>query len=119
MPQICYDLRFPVWCRNNLDYDLLVYCANWPEVRTNAWEILLKARAIENQCYVIGANRIGIDGQNIRYIGKSQIISPLGKMLGSLENKENILVIELQNDKLKRLRSSFPVLDDRDTFEIK
>jgi omega-amidase len=119
MPQICYDLRFPVWGRNNLNYDLLIYCANWPEVRINTWEILLKARAIENQCYVIGINRIGIDGQNIRYSGKSQILSPLGKILGSVENEEDILVIELQKDKLERLRRSFPVLDDTDIFEIK
>jgi omega-amidase len=119
MPQVCYDLRFPVWSRNNLNYDLLVYCANWPEVRINAWEILLKARAIENQCYVIGINRTGIDGLNIKYSGCSQVISPLGEILGSIENEEDILVIEIQKDKLERLRKLFPVLDDLDPFKIK
>jgi omega-amidase len=118
MPLICYDLRFPVWSRNNLNYDVLIYCANWPEIRINAWEILLKARAIENQCFVIGANRIGIDGQNIKYCGRSQVISPLGELLGVIDNEEKILVIELNKDELVKLRKSFPVLDDMDTFEI-
>jgi omega-amidase len=118
MPLICYDLRFPAWSRNNLGYDLLVYCSNWPEIRIKAWDILLKARAIENQCYVAGANRIGVDGQNIRYSGNSQVISPLGENLGIIENEENILIIELLKNVHENLRNSFPVLKDMDTFEI-
>jgi len=119
MPQVCYDLRFPIWSRNNLNYDLLIYCSNWPEIRIKAWEILLKARAIENQCFVIGANRIGTDGQNIRYSGNSQVVSPLGEIIGNIGNEENIILVELHKNELEQLRKSFPVLDDMDTFELK
>jgi predicted amidohydrolase len=118
MPMICYDLRFPVWSRNNLNYDVLFYSANWPASRNDVWETLLKARAIENQAYVIGVNRIGIDGLNISYIGNSQIISPKGKIMVSLTNEEDFLYAELDKEKLTEFRDKFPVLKDRDNFEI-
>jgi omega-amidase len=118
MPQICYDLRFPVWSRNNLDYDLLFYSANWPSVRNYAWETLLKARAIENQSYVVGINRIGKDGRDLSYIGNSQIISANGEILMNAGNEEKILTITLEKDILQRFRKSFPILMDSDSFTI-
>jgi predicted amidohydrolase len=120
LPLICYDLRFPVWSRNvAYKYDLLVYVANWPSVRNNVWEALLKARAIENQCYTIGVNRIGKDSRGIEYIGNSQIISPRGEIMGKLENEEGILYSELDSEILQRYRSSFPIANDADDFIIK
>ena len=119
MPMICYDLRFPVWSRNDLDYDVLFYSANWPASRNDVWETLLKARAIENQAYVIGVNRIGTDGQKIHYTGNSRVISPKGHIMGKLGNKEHFLFIELEMEALMEFRRKFPVLRDRDHFIIK
>jgi omega-amidase len=119
MPLVCYDLRFPVWSRNDLTYDLLFYSANWPASRNDVWETLLRARAIENQAYVIGVNRIGIDGRNISYLGNSQIISPKGEVIGTLTNQEDFLYAELDKEKLTEFRDKFPVLRDRDEYEIK
>lgn len=118
MPEICYDLRFPVWSRNNLDYDLLYYSANWPSVRNYAWETLLKARAIENQCYVVGINRIGKDGRDLSYIGNSQIISANGEIIEHAGINEKVLMVSLQKELLIRFRQSFPILNDADTFII-
>jgi omega-amidase len=118
MPQICYDLRFPVWSRNTMKYDLLFYSSNWPAARDLAWETLLKARAIENQCYVVGINRIGTDGRNISYIGNSQIISANGKVISVMGNKEHIYVNTLLKNELNEYRQSFPVLDDIDSFQF-
>ena len=118
-PLICYDLRFPVWSRNLNDYDLLVYSANWPSARDEAWNTLLKARSIENQSYVIGVNRIGIDGQNIAYSGYSQIVDAKGKCISDLnENMEMIVSASLSLDELHQFRKSFPVLYDADSFII-
>lgn len=120
LPLICYDLRFPVWSRNSgYKYDLLVYVANWPAVRNEVWETLLKARAMENQCYTIGVNRIGKDGRGIDYLGNSQVISPKGEVLNKLENQEGVLFSNLSYDLLQRFRTNFPVLDDADDFSIK
>jgi predicted amidohydrolase len=119
MPLICYDLRFPVWSRNNVMYDILLYSANWPSARINVWEILLKARAIENQCYVIGINRIGTDGRAIEYCGQSQVINPLGEVIGRLPDREDLLTVSLDINELSRLRKEFPVLGDSDSFIIK
>ena len=95
-PYICYDLRFPVWCSNRNDYDLMIYSANWPENRSEVWNTLLRARAIENQCYVIGANRIGIDGNGIKYSGNSQIINPKGNIIASaMVNEESCVSADL------------------------
>ena len=120
MPLICYDLRFPVWSRNrNNQYDLLIYLANWPAVRNHVWETILSARAIENQCYVIGVNRIGKDGRGIEYVGYSQIISPKGEVIDKLEKKEGVIYKKLDLELLQRFRKSFPVLDDADDFILK
>lgn len=119
MPSVCYDLRFPVWTRNRGDYDLLINSANWPAVRRNVWSTLLKARAIENQCYVAGSNRIGTDAGNINYTGDSLIIDPKGLVIAQGEdNKECIINGEINIDDLVRFRNTFPVLGDADNFQI-
>jgi len=118
MPLICYDLRFPVWSRNDLNYDLLVYSVNWPKARNHVWDILMMARAIENQCYIAGINRIGIDGQAIEYNGQSQVISPKGEVMVKLGNYEDIITISLNREELHQFRKEFPVRDDADDFTI-
>lgn len=114
-PIICYDLRFPIWCRNkNYKYDILLVCANWPAERINAWNKLLVARAIENQCYVIAANRIGFDGNNIYYNGYSSIIDYEGNVLNNSHDKEQLLIEELNLEKLIAFRNKYPFLNDDD-----
>jgi len=116
-PLICYDLRFPVWARNRDEYDLLFYSANWPQNRKDVWNTLLKARAIENQAYVVGANRIGVDGNSISYSGNSQLINPKGNILASTEDYfGNIITAEFSYSELLKFRESFPVLEDADDF---
>ncbi len=118
-PLICYDLRFPVWARNRNEYDVLFYAANWPQPRADVWNTLLKARAIENQCYVVGANRVGEDGKGISYSGNSQIIAPKGNVLAeSKDYNDSIVVAELSFIDLLKFRSAFPVLDDADDFSL-
>jgi omega-amidase len=118
-PTICYDLRFPVWNRNQNDYDLLINSANWPESRRDVWVTLLKARAIENQCYVAGVNRIGIDGTGIKYCGDSIIFGPKGEIIASgVQNTECIISADISLHELNDFRQKFPVLKDRDDFEI-
>jgi len=118
-PLICYDLRFPVWARqsNMNEYDVLLYIANWPERRSTAWNTLLKARAIENQAYVIGVNRIGNDGNQIYYIGDSQLISPVGEILFQ-SNEESIQTLTLHKKEIESVRTQFPFLKDKDDFVI-
>ncbi len=119
-PLICYDLRFPVWSRNKNDYDILIYVANWPERRNDAWKTLLKARAIENQCYVIGVNRIGNDGNSIYHSGDSAIINPKGNIISKTKaHEESVETIYLNLDELNTFRNKFPVANDADNFEIK
>ncbi len=122
-PLICYDLRFPVWSRNeslNQRYDVLIYVANWPNKRAHAWKQLLIARAIENQCYVIGVNRIGKDGNGILYSGDSVVIDPMGKRINSAKSgKETVETVILSKKQLDEYRKLFPVLLDADDFEIK
>jgi omega-amidase len=119
-PCICYDLRFPVWSRNRNDYDLVIYAANWPESRREVWNTLLKARAIENQCYVAGANRIGTDGADIKYCGDSMIITPFGQIIASGNTDEECIILAgLNLDELTTLRKKFPVFRDADDFTIK
>jgi len=118
LPLICYDLRFPVWSRNTENYELLVYSANWPAERKEIWTSLLKARAIENQCYVAGVNRTGIDGQGINYAGQSMLISPLGDILASMKEEEGILNFILEKKTLSDFREKYPFLDDRDDFRF-
>jgi len=127
---VCYDLRFPVWARQTaspqppgdtgkgLEYDLLVYVANWPERRSHAWKTLLQARAIENQCYVVGVNRVGDDGNGIHYSGESMVVDPLGEILYSKANEEAIYTITLLKEKLEEIRSKFPFWKDADNFSI-
>ncbi|CAN5772426.1 amidohydrolase [soil metagenome] len=138
--QICYDLRFPVWSRNRIieedsvnderndnedsdtkmrpEYDLLIYVANWPEKRSHAWKTLLCARAIENQCYVVGVNRVGVDGNNLNYSGNSLIIDPLGEVLYHLADEEGSGTITLEKSKLDEVRSKLPFWMDGDDFNL-
>lgn len=117
---ICYDLRFPVWIRNKAEkpYDLAVFVANWPKVRINAWQTLLKARAIENQCFVFGLNRIGTDGNNIEYNGASAFVDPYGHSNEAEENKAVAFEAYLDLALLKGFREKFPVLNDADGFTL-
>jgi predicted amidohydrolase len=117
-PQICYDLRFPVWSRNDLNYDLLVYVANWPSIRINAWNTLLAARAIENQAFVVGVNRIGIDGLSTAYPGSSQIIDPWGTVLGHAGDSDSVISAVIDCNTIADARSRLPFLKDADTFRI-
>jgi predicted amidohydrolase len=123
MPQVCYDLRFPVWTRNRvqegkLEYDLLIYVASWPSPRVSAWDILLKARAVENLSYCIGVNRIGQDGNGIPYSGHSAVYDFKGETLIFSENKEDILFIELDINYLHEYREKFPAWLDGDGFDL-
>lgn len=118
-PQICYDLRFPVWGRNNIDYDAVLYPANWPKRRAYPWKTLLRARAIENQAYIIGVNRIGVDGNGVDHSGNSAIIDPLGTPLAEPdEHYEGWLHAELDKTVLHEMRKKFPFLNDRDKFTL-
>jgi len=118
-PYVCYDLRFPVWSRSRNDCDLMIYAANWPEVRRDVWNTLLKARAIENQCYVAGANIIGTDGEGIKYCGDSAIINPRGEVIASDSlNKEAVISADLSLPELNDFRIKFPVCNDADSFII-
>ena len=118
-PYICYDLRFPVWSRNRNEYDLIIYSANWPEIRKNVWITLLKARAIENQCYVAGSNRTGTDGTGIIYCGDSMIINPRGEIIASADrDEERSVSAEISLPELSEFRKKFPVMNDADDFTI-
>jgi omega-amidase len=114
---ICYDLRFPVWSRNQDDYDLLIYTANWPAARAHVWRTLLTARALENQCWCIGVNRVGRDGLNIRYRGDSGCMDARGEAEW-LGPEEKVHTCTLSLEKLHSFREKFPVLKDRDAFGI-
>lgn len=119
-PMICYDLRFPVWSRNVEDYDLLVYVANWPKARVQAWDALLRARAVENMCYAVGVNGIGIDGNGHPYSGHSAIYGPLGNQISTNDfEKEFSETISLSKTELEKTREKMAFLNDRDSFELK
>jgi predicted amidohydrolase len=117
-PNICYDLRFPVWSRNRNDYDLLINSASWPHARRDVWITLLKARAIENMVYVAGSNRIGTDGAGIKYSGDSMILSPKGEVLASAKDTESVITSDLSITDLKSFRKKFPAHKDADNFVI-
>lgn len=118
--QICFDLRFPVFSRNRGDYDAIVYVANWPEARRYPWNQLLIARAIENQCYVIGLNRVGMDGKGIHYCGDSVVIDPRGQVVGQMEpSLEGVMTVGLDRNALDEFREKFPVAREADDFELK
>ena len=127
--QVCYDLRFPVWARQaplssrrgdggEVEYDVLIYVANWPERRSHAWKTLLCARAIENQCYVVGVNRVGSDSKNVYHSGNSLVIDPLGQVLYHMADEEDVNTITLQKEMLEDVRSKFPFWKDADKFNI-
>ena len=117
---VCYDLRFPVWSRNvNNEYDLLIYVANWPEARKRAWKALLKARAIENMCYVCGVNRIGVDVREFKYCGDSCIYSPKGKKIFEAKKNEEVIITgTLDRESMEQFRTKFPAWMDADRFVI-
>lgn len=118
-PLICYDLRFPVWARNSEDYDVLIYVANWPKPRIDAWDALLKARAIENMCYCIGVNRVGIDGVNSVYSGHTAAYDVLGNTMVTMDaGKEAIETVILEKRHINAYRNKLKFLNDRDTFSI-
>ena len=117
-PLICYDLRFPVFSRNSEEYDLLIYVANWPEVRSDAWNSLLKARAIENMTYTIGVNRIGQDENKNKYFGDSQIIDCMGNYVVEPYQSDSMIIAELDQKKQDRSRKKFGFLNDADGFKL-
>lgn len=118
-PLICYDLRFPLWARNTANYDLLIYIASWPKTRIDAWDTLLKARAIENMSYVLGVNRVGTDGAQLEYPGHSAVYNCLGaKLTSTNENQEAVLSISLDKNQLVTTRNQLNFLNDRDHFKI-
>lgn len=117
-PMVCYDLRFPVWIRNTEAYDLLLFVANWPERRSVHWEKLLEARAIENQCYVVGINRVGNDGNGVYHDGKSAFINPMGEKMEFSIHHETILEAELIKTEIENVRSRMPFLQDADKFTL-
>ena len=117
--QICYDLRFPVWARNTDDYDILLYVANWPMQRNEVWETLLKARAIENMCYVVGVNRVGTDANGHQYIGNSSIYSPLGALIEKAGNVVTTLTYSFAHSMIEDSRQQFPFLQDKDDFLLR
>ncbi len=126
--QICYDLRFPVWSRQQLqqdeqnnfnpEYDVLVYVANWPERRSSAWKTLLQARAIENQSFVFGVNRVGNDGNQIYHSGDTMVVDPMGEVLYQNSHNEDIHTITIEKNKLREVREKLPFWKDADGFMI-
>jgi len=117
---VCYDLRFPVWSRQqgDFEYDVLIYVANWPERRVHAWTTLLRARAIENQSYVIGVNRTGDDGNKIPYTGESMAVDPMGEILYHKNDEEDVFTVTLDRSDLEKTREKFPFWKDADQFKI-
>lgn len=118
LPQICYDLRFPVFSRNRGDYDVLFYVANWPANRHQVWETLLRARAIENQSYVLGTNRVGIDGVGVGHLGGSSAIDPKGNIIQMLDDQPGLMSSTLNLSSLRKFREKFPAWRDADRFTL-
>ena len=116
--QICYDLRFPVFARNVENYDMLIYVASWPKPRINAWDILLRARAVENLSYVIGVNRVGTDGSQLEYVGHSQAVDYLGNYVVEPFETEAIKILSFDKNEMLETRSKLNFLSDKDVFRI-
>jgi predicted amidohydrolase len=116
--QVCYDLRFPAWCRNRDDYDLMLLVANWPSRRVKHWSSLLEARAIENQSWVIAVNRVGEDGNGFKYPGRSVVHDPLGVCVADLGGEEKGEVVDLDLSQVEKIRNDLPFQADADRFEI-
>lgn len=118
-PLVCYDLRFPVWSRNVESYDILLYVANWPKARIHAWDTLLTARSIENMCFTIGVNRVGVDGNNLEYNGHSAVYNCLGdRLISALPDKEELIRFVFDKAHISEIRTKLNFLNDKDTFEI-
>lgn len=117
-PQICYDLRFPVWSRNTFNYDLMINVANWPEPRHEVWNTLLKARAIENQSYVVAVNRLGVDGNKVSHRGDSMVIDAKGNVLRDAAQNPDLMTTELDLILLHQFREKFNTLKDGDVFSL-
>jgi predicted amidohydrolase len=118
-PMVCYDLRFPAWSRGRNEFDLLIYVANWPSARRSAWRVLLPARAVENQCYVAGVNRVGEDGNGVAYAGDSMVADYLGSLVTDCEDRPCSTTVSLDLDALIRYREKFPAFLDSDEFTIR
>lgn len=124
LPQICYDLRFPVWSRNKFengeyDYDCLIYVANWPDVRSDAWRSLLQARAIENMSFCVGVNRVGYDGNQIKHRGDSMVFSPTGELISNtMAYKESVETVLLSAEHIMTFRKKFPFAANWDKFTV-
>jgi omega-amidase len=118
-PLICYDLRFPVFTRNAEQYDVLLYVANWPTIRIQAWDTLIKARAVENMSYTIGVNRVGKDEKNYDYLGHSQVVDFLGNYTIAPQEKEGVYYTQLDKEALLQTRSKLGFLNDQDVFDLK
>jgi predicted amidohydrolase len=126
LPQVCYDLRFPVWLRNGrleaatggMDYDLAIFVANWPAPRRQPWRTLLRARAIENLSYVIGLNRVGVDGNDLPYAGDSAVLDPIGEPLVELGPQEQVVTVTIDPAPLLAHRERFPAWMDADSFTL-
>jgi predicted amidohydrolase len=117
-PLICYDLRFPAFSRNQEAYDVLLYVANWPKARVNAWDILLKARAVENMCYTVGVNRIGTDHNQLDYVGHSQVVDYLGNYVLEPQESDGVYIITLDKPKMLENREKLAFLDDQDAYQM-
>lgn len=117
-PFVCYDLRFPVFSRNTENYDLLIYVASWPKTRINAWDALLKARAIENISYAVGVNRTGEDGNGYAYVGHSQVVDFLGDYVVEPQEANGSFIVELDKEAMQQTRKKLGFLNDRDAFEL-
>ena len=117
-PLVCYDLRFPAWGRNTENFDLLIYMANWPEKRSHHWRSLLMARAIENQCFVAGVNRVGSDEMGLDYIGDTSIFDFTGHLIYQASNVEGVFTCELSQPPMHTYRSKLSFLPDQDSFEF-
>ena len=117
-PQICYDLRFPVFSRNVEEYDLLIYVANWPKPRIQAWDALLKARSIENMSYVVGVNRVGLDGNKHEYIGHSIVLDELGNSIVEANENNGVFFTTLDKVQMLQTREKLNFLNDKDYFSI-
>lgn len=115
-PLVCYDLRFPVWSRNTTGYDLLIYIASWPDVRSYAWNSLLTARAIENQCYTVGVNRVGEDGNGLVYKGDSKVLDFMGQPIVKMDDQAGVQTVILNMEDQANFRNKFPFLKDQDPF---
>lgn len=115
--QVCYDLRFGVWSRQRGDYDVAVYSALWPAPRRDVWRLLLRARAVENQCYTVGVNRIGSEPE-LHYVGDSTVVDPYGRDVVALNDEQRVAVAEIDMERLEAFREKFPVLNDADSFII-